>query len=451
MISYILQTSRKVTTVPGLEPSNKDDGNLSDITRAGSLHMFLIDLHKQFGPIASFWMGEQLVVSIASPELFKQQMSVFDRPGDLFQIIAPLCGPTSIQFLNGAEGRGRRQLYDKSFLHENLHVYTEGLQKISKEMVTKWGSLVKEEHIPLQQYMKAFATKVVLQCTLGAFFLDDKEVFNFKQHFDKAWSELEHRLQDPSIPPEDSPRGKAFREALKGLQGIIKKALQHREKNRLASKESLIVDHILSVHKDEDAQTSDCLSYLVYGIPAAGSLLTWCLYFLASHPTIQDKLKQELSGAGDFSPKSLEKLRYLRQVLEETFRCAVIVPWAARYQDFDSELGGHKISKRTPVVHALGVVLQDDNLWPLPNKFDPDRFSVENGKDRPTLAFAPFGFAGKRLCPAKDFVYLEAAVLVASLVSKFKVSLVEGQVVNPVYGLVTKPEDEIWVTVQKRN
>lgn len=59
------------------------DGNLSDITRAGSLHMFLIDLHKQFGPIASFWMGEQLVVSIASPELFKQQMSVFDRPGQL--------------------------------------------------------------------------------------------------------------------------------------------------------------------------------------------------------------------------------------------------------------------------------------------------------------------------------------------------------------------------------
>ncbi|XP_025095386.1 cytochrome P450 20A1-like isoform X2 [Pomacea canaliculata] len=392
LVIWLYPTSRKVTTVPGLEPSNKDDGNLSDITRAGSLHMFLIDLHKQFGPIASFWMGEQLVVSIASPELFKQQMSVFDRPGDLFQIIAPLCGPTSIQFLNGAEGRGRRQLYDKSFLHENLHVYTEGLQKISKEMVTKWGSLVKEEHIPLQQYMKAFATKVVLQCTLGAFFLDDKEVFNFKQHFDKAWSELEHRLQDPSIPPEDSPRGKAFRE-----------------------------------------------------------VLTWCLYFLASHPTIQDKLKQELSGAGDFSPKSLEKLRYLRQVLEETFRCAVIVPWAARYQDFDSELGGHKISKRTPVVHALGVVLQDDNLWPLPNKFDPDRFSVENGKDRPTLAFAPFGFAGKRLCPAKDFVYLEAAVLVASLVSKFKVSLVEGQVVNPVYGLVTKPEDEIWVTVQKRN
>jgi cytochrome P450 family 20 subfamily A len=29
----------------------------------------------------------------------------------------------------------------------------------------------------------------------------------------------------------------------------------------------------------------------------------------------------------------------MRQVIDETLRCAVIAPWAARFQDFDSELG----------------------------------------------------------------------------------------------------------------
>ena len=56
------------------------DGNLPDIGRAGSLHEFLMELHEEYGSIASFWMGEKLVVSIASPELFKQHLSVFDRP-----------------------------------------------------------------------------------------------------------------------------------------------------------------------------------------------------------------------------------------------------------------------------------------------------------------------------------------------------------------------------------
>ena len=37
--------------------------------------------------------------------------------------------------------------------------------------------------------------------------------------------------------------------------------------------------------------------------------------------------------------------RYMRQVIDETLRCAVIGPWGARFQDSDSELGGHKIPK----------------------------------------------------------------------------------------------------------
>lgn len=36
---------------------------------------------------------------------------------------------------------------------------------------------------------------------------------------------------------------------------------------------------------------------------------------------------------------------YMNQVLNETLRCAVVAPWGARVQDFDSELGGHKIPK----------------------------------------------------------------------------------------------------------
>ncbi len=48
--------------------------------RAGSLHEFLMDLHRKFGSIASFWMGEKLIVSAASPELFKQCNHIFNRP-----------------------------------------------------------------------------------------------------------------------------------------------------------------------------------------------------------------------------------------------------------------------------------------------------------------------------------------------------------------------------------
>ena len=55
-------------------------GNLTDISKAGSLHEFLTGLHKEFGPIASFWWGKMYTVSIASADLFEEVAHVFDRP-----------------------------------------------------------------------------------------------------------------------------------------------------------------------------------------------------------------------------------------------------------------------------------------------------------------------------------------------------------------------------------
>ena len=55
------------------------DGNLGDISKAGSLHEFLTDLHKEYGPIASFWWGKMYTISIASADLFEEQQHLFDR------------------------------------------------------------------------------------------------------------------------------------------------------------------------------------------------------------------------------------------------------------------------------------------------------------------------------------------------------------------------------------
>ncbi|XP_033761523.1 cytochrome P450 20A1-like [Pecten maximus] len=182
-------------------------------------------------------------------------------------------------------------------------------------------------------------------------------------------------------------------------------------------------------------------------------ILTWRFYFLATHPEVQEKALQEIKKElrnQEVDHTNIESLPYIRQIVEETLRCAVIAPYAARFQDFDSELGGHKIPKNTPVIHALGVSLSNEKYWPLPNKFDPDRFSPENIKKRPPLSFQPFGFAGKRVCPGYRFAYAEATVCLVTLLRIFKIKLVDGQVVNPVYGVITHPEEEIWIKLEKR-
>ena len=52
----------------------------------------------------------------------------------------------------------------------------------------------------------------------------------------------------------------------------------------------------------------------------------------------------------DFNIYILHLNRYLRHVIDETLRCAVVAPWAARFQDYDSQLGGHFIPKNVSQV-----------------------------------------------------------------------------------------------------
>ena len=84
-------------------------------------------------------------------------------------------------------------------------------------------------------------------------------------------------------------------------------------------------------------------------------------------------------------------------------------------------------------------------------RFDPERFSPDNVKLRPALSFEPFGFAGKRKCLGYKLSYAEAFVLISTVIQKFKINLVEGQVVTPVFGLVASPKEEIWITLSKRD
>lgn len=450
-VIYLYPGSKRVTSIPGPDPTTKEDGNLADIARAGSLHEYLIDLHKQYGDITAFWMGQEFVVSICSPELFKEHSAVFDRPVSLFKMFEPLIGEKSIQYANKGDGRSRRKQYDQVFSPSYLVHYYSGLQEVSDNLVKKWSSLAKDEHVALAQYMNALALKMALVSLFGSHAWTDEEILEIRHNYDIVWSELGRRLVD--IPEEGSPRIKAFDDGCKRFFALVKKMVTNRRKLRKSTDDLLFIDALLDSTEDEQTILHDACTFIVGGFTTVGNLLTWAIYFLATHEDVQDKVHKEIKkvlGSNDVEPSSLKELVYLRQVIDESLRCAVVAPWAARYQDFDSELGGHKIPKNTPVIHALGVSLQNEKYFPLPNKFDPGRFSPENSKSRPSFAFQPFGFAGKRTCPADNFAYVEATIGLVTILRKFKVKMVEGQVVIPTFGFATHPTEEIWITLQKR-
>ncbi|XP_035826890.1 cytochrome P450 20A1 [Aplysia californica] len=188
-IKMLYRSSKMVTTIPGPDPSRKEDGNLSDIARAGSLHEFLLDLHSQFGDIAGFWWGQTYVVSIASPELFKAHANTFDKPAALLGLFEPLLGSQAIVYANVSEARRRRKVYDRPFSHENLKKYFPEFQEIAAMVEKKWSLKTETDYVPVGEDMEFFSFRSTLSTLMGDSFHDEKLV----QSVIKAYKTFGHK------------------------------------------------------------------------------------------------------------------------------------------------------------------------------------------------------------------------------------------------------------------
>ena len=446
---------KQKSNVPGVTASDPELGNLGDIGRAGSLHQYLTKLHQKFGPIVSFYWGKQYTISIASPEAFHDTRHLFDRPVPLFAAFHPLIGDNSIQFANGDTGRYRRKKhYDAALLPlaHREHFY-DIFQRVLRNKILLWKSN-EGKPIGLHSEMIFMAIQSITLAAFGSSMIlgDEKHI---EEAYNTCWHEMEMRIQGQ---PTDSIRENEFNKARNYFLEQVKRIIAER-RERSGDDEKCFIDYLLADDEhvlSEEHICDEVITMFVGGFHTTGNLLTWILYYLAKYENVQQRLYDELTRIYDTefpSFEQIDQMSYLTSIINESLRISVLAPWAARVSTDDQlVICGKKIPADTPIIQALGVVLQDDKLWINPHEFNPDRLSPENLKKLPTLTFSPFGFAGKRICPGYRFAQYEANLFIAGIIRMFKVTLVDPKAeVVPVHGLVTSPKDEIFVQFTPRN
>ncbi|CAF1048546.1 unnamed protein product [Rotaria sp. Silwood1] len=448
------RSSKQKFDIPGVDASHPEMGNLEDIGRAGGLHQYLTKLHKDFGPVVSFYWGKQRVVSIASPEAFHDTRRLFDRPVCLFAPFEPLMGANSIQYANGDIGRYRRKNhYDAALSPMALRThFFDIFQRVLNERMIVWQSM-EGKPIGLQSEMLSMAIQSI---TLAAFglLLSVDDGHRIEEAYHTCWHEMEMRIQGQAINPK---RESEFNRARNFLFEKIKEIVSQR-RQRAGDDHKCFIDYLLddSEHVlSEEHICDEVITMLVGGFHTTGNLLTWILYYLGKDENIQQRLFDELIETYNTKFPSfdqIDKMPFLSNIIHEGLRASVLAPWAARVSmDSDINVCGKNIPAGTPIIQALGVLLQDDKIWINPSEFNPDRFDQEN-KKLPKLAFSPFGFAGKRICPGYRFAEYEAGLFIAGIIRIYKVTLVDPtSPVVPVHQLVTSPRDEIFVHFNKRN
>ena len=159
------------------------------------------------------------------------------------------------------------------------------------------------------------------------------------------------------------------------------------------------------------------------GHETTANALTWTLYLLGRTPEVRRTLVAEVDRvlAGRAATyDDLSALPYTRAVVDEAMRLYPPVFAIARRAREDTRIGPYAVTGGTEVMLWPYFTHRDARLWPAPLAFRPERF-LEEAKDRPRLAYLPFG-AGPRACIGRAFAAIEAQILLATVMAKVELT-----------------------------
>ncbi|KAI7883814.1 cytochrome P450 [Mucor mucedo] len=184
------------------------------------------------------------------------------------------------------------------------------------------------------------------------------------------------------------------------------------------------------VMTDEELM-SNLRFFFVAGHDTTSSTLSFAIHYLAKHPEIQQKAREETIRILGDEPVDIlpvigetKQMTYINQIMLETLRINGPLPsLVPRCASRDVELFGTFIPKGTPINANIFNIHHSEKLWKDSHVFNPDRFENEESK---TLLMA-FGYGGRQ-CIGMTFSLIEQRVMLSMLLRKFTWSTPENSI-----------------------
>ncbi|XP_072396935.1 probable cytochrome P450 6a14 isoform X1 [Diabrotica undecimpunctata] len=231
---------------------------------------------------------------------------------------------------------------------------------------------------------------------------------------------------------------------------VVQKTIDYREKNKISRKDFM---HLLLQLKNRGKVADDqfifkqegekdgtdfitfnelaaqCLLFFVAGFETSSTTMSFALLELARNKDIQNKLRDEIKRVlnkhnNELTYDAIMEMKYLEQVIYESLRKHPPTPNLIRKctKDYIVPGTGVTIKKGVQVLIPILAIQNDPEVYPDPEKFDPDRFTDENKAKRHPAAFLAFG-DGPRYCLGARLGLMQTKVGLITFINNFQVDV----------------------------
>ncbi|KAM7344114.1 uncharacterized protein ACRADG_010946 [Cochliomyia hominivorax] len=426
-------------------------GNLKGVNTERNIAQCVREIYEQFkktGPFCGFYFFQRpsvlvLDMGLAKNILIKDFTNFTDRGLFHNEKDDPLTG--HLFLLDGNKWKNLRQKLSPTFTSGKMKFMYPTLTQVAEQFVEVFSQLTEQNHIiEIKELLARFTTDIIGSCAFGIncnslkdpkaeFRLMGKRSLTERRHgnlimgFIFGFPELAKKLHMKIV----------LDDVTQFFMRIVKETVAYREANNIQCNDflSILIDlkngkeGEKAVKLSVEEMAAQAFVFFLGGFETSSSTMGFTLYELAQHQEIQDKLRQEINeafnGEKHINYETIHNLQYLGQVISETLRKYTIVPHLNRQALNDYVVPGHPkyiIKKDMSVLIPAYAMHHDPDLYPEPEKFDPDRFSSTNTKQRDGIEFLAFG-DGPRNCIGMRFGIMQTRVGLAYLLHNFRFSV----------------------------
>ncbi|WP_206061086.1 cytochrome P450 [Nonomuraea basaltis] len=259
------------------------------------------------------------------------------------------------------------------------------------------------------------------------------------------------RLLFPFVPYSVKvPGDRAFLRAMKNIDEIVYPLIEQARREGAGIGKMDLISAVLTSRTGQDGKgdlrqvRDDLVSMYATSTETTAMSLTWLWAVLHEYPAVSARLHEEIDrvvGDGPVRPEHATRLPYLHMVLQELLRlypAGWIIP---RQAVADTEIGGVRIKSGSQVLISPYTTHRLPEFWDRPLEFDPDRWAGESTR-RHRYAYFPFG-AGPHSCLGQNLFNVEAPLVVAGLLSRYRLVLTNPQRLIPVPGASARPKQQL--------
>jgi cytochrome P450 len=421
----------------------------------------LTKLRNEYGSIFRMTLGPVRVFFLSHPEAIRRvlvdnQESYSKRTKD-FEAMKPVLGE-GLLTSDGALWQRQRRTIQPAFHHTVLDRFADLITRETEETLRSWRTAASRgEALDLAREMSRLTLTIVGKALFGVDLSAEADTVGpavtlLNQHMAEDASSI---LELPHWVP--TARNRRFRDA---KRTVDRQFFEQASENRTSPGDG--PDLVGMLRRARDPETGEAMSerqlrdevvtMMAAGHETTANALAWTLYLLSRHPDVADALRQEVDSIGNAGAPTLEdfeRLELTKMVLQESMRLYPPAWGLSRRAERADVVEGHAIPAGSFMQIILYLLHRNPDVWEEPERFDPTRFRPERVRNRHRFAYLPFG-AGSRICIGKDFAMMEAQLILAMVLKRYRIALAPGHPIALEPIITLRPRYGMWMLLDER-